>query len=248
MITTRSFLRFLPFLIIAAGLATAYALGLQDHLSFARLASHQQYLEAEVANLGAFGPAIYGLFYMIVTAFALPVAGVLTVFGGFLFGWVTASIVVALSATLGATLVFLAARSAAGDGLRNRLKGRIAALSQGFENDAFVYLLVLRLTPLFPFFIVNVAPAFFKVRLATYVATTFLGILPGTVTLAFLGQGIDRVLDSAEAAGRPPTLADVVTPQITLALGALALMAIVAAMLKTWWTRRVGAKENSGAR
>lgn len=240
--TGRSIWRFLPLLVIAGGLGTAYALGLQDYLTFSELASRKEALEAEVARLGMLAPVLYGLVYMVVTAFALPVAGVLTVFGGFLFGWATAGITVAISATLGATLVFLAARSAVGDALRSRIKGRVAALSEGFEDNAFFYLLVLRMTPLFPFFVVNVAPALFKVRLSTYVATTFLGILPGTFTLAFLGQGIESVLDAANAAGRTPTLSDIVTPQITLALAGLALLAVLAAALKTYWTHRTSSK------
>ncbi|MCO6389915.1 TVP38/TMEM64 family protein [Aliihoeflea aestuarii] len=243
--TARSIWRFLPLIVIAAGLGTAYALGLHDYLTFAELAEQKETLETEVARLGVMAPLLFGLVYMIVTAFALPVAGVLTVFGGFLFGWTTAGVTVAISATIGATLVFLAARSAVGDALRSRVKGRVAALSEGFEDNAFFYLLVLRMTPLFPFFVVNVAPALFKVRLSTYIATTFLGILPGTFTLAFLGQGIDSVLDATNATGRAPTLADIVTPQITLALTGLALLAVLAAALKTYWTHRTTSKASS---
>lgn len=242
MTTARSIRRFLPLIAIAIGLGAVYALGVQDYLSFAEIAARRQALEAGVERLGTAAPLIYGIFYMVATAFALPVAGVLTIFGGFLFGWPTATIVVAVSATLAATALFLAARSAAGESWRRRLSGRIAALSQGFEANAFVYLLVLRLTPLLPFFIVNIAPAFFRVRLSTYVATTFIGILPGTLTLAFLGQGIDDILEKAEIAGRPPALSDIVTPQITLALAGLALLAILAAALKTWWTHKMASR------
>lgn len=241
----RSIWRFLPLLVIVGGLAIAYGLGVRDYLTFAELAAHKEALETDVARFGALAPVLYGLVYVIVTAFALPVAGVLTIFGGFLFGWAMASIIVALSATAGATLIFLAARSAVGDALRSRVKGRVAALSEGFEDNAFFYLIVLRMTPLFPFFVVNVAPALFKVRLSTYVATTFLGILPGTFTLAFLGQGIESVLDAANAAGRSATLADIVTPQITLALAGLALLALLAAALKTYWTHRMTSKAHS---
>jgi uncharacterized membrane protein YdjX (TVP38/TMEM64 family) len=97
--------------------------------------------------------------------------------------------------------MFLAARSAFGDFLRDKVGGRVRRLADGFEKDAFSYLLVLRLAPIFPFFVMNIAPALFNVPLRTYVAATFLGILPGTFAYAYLGQGIDSVLVAARQAG-----------------------------------------------
>lgn len=239
---SKSIWRFVPLAILAGGLAIGYALGWHEYLSLGELAARKDQLQAYASSYGILAPFLFGLLYMVATAFAFPAAGALTVFGGFLFGWALAGIVVAVSATIGATLIFLAARSALGDALRSRVKGRAEALSKGFEDNAFGYLLVLRMTPVLPFFVVNVAPALFKVRLGTYVATTFLGILPGTFVLAYLGAGVDSVLTAANAAGRTPTLGDIVTPQITLALVGLALLAISAMLVKAYWTRRTASK------
>lgn len=239
---SKSIWRFVPLAILAGGLAVGYALGWHEYLSLGELAARKDQLQAYASSYGILAPFLFGLLYMVATAFAFPAAGALTVFGGFLFGWALAGIVVAVSATIGATLIFLAARSALGDTLRSRVKGRAEALSKGFEDNAFGYLLVLRMTPVLPFFVVNVAPALFKVRLGTYVATTFLGILPGTFVLAYLGAGVDSVLTAANAAGRTPTLGDIVTPQITLALVGLALLAISAMLVKAYWTRRTTSK------
>ncbi len=238
-------LRYLPIGVLAAGLATGYSLGWHNYLALGELAAHKAQLEAFAASYGLLAPLLFGLIYLMATALAIPAAGVLTLFGGFLFGWLTAGIVVAISATVGATLLFLAARTALGAALRRRVKGNIATISRGFEDNAFAYLLILRLTPMLPFFAVNVAPAFFKVRLSTYVATTFLGILPGTFTLAYLGEGIDSVLAGASASGQAPSINDIMTIEITLGLAALATLALLALLLKSYWSRRTISKMTS---
>ena len=93
------------------------------------------------------------------------------------------------AATIGATILFLAARSSFGSVLRERLGNKAQAFAEGLKKDAFSYLLVLRLAPVFPFFVVNVAPALFDVKLRDYVLATFLGIIPGTFAFAWLGEG-----------------------------------------------------------
>jgi uncharacterized membrane protein YdjX (TVP38/TMEM64 family) len=139
---------------------------------------------------------------------------------------------VAFSATAGATIIFIAARSAFGDFLRDKVSGKVKALAEGFEKDAFGYLLVLRLAPVFPFFLMNIAPALFKVPLRSYVAATFVGILPGTFAYTYLGSGIGSVIDAAADAGREATIADVVTPQITLAFVLLAVIAAIPTIVR----------------
>src|SRR5690606_23291512 len=114
---------------------------------------------------------------------------------------------------------------AVGGFLCERIGTRASRLAEGFEKDAFSYLVMLRLAPVFPFFVVNVAPAFFKVPLRIYVAATFIGILPGTFAYAYLGTGLDSALDAAAEAGRKVRLADLVTPELTSAFFLLALVA-----------------------
>lgn len=224
--------RFAPLLVLLAGLAIAYAMGLHQYLSLSFLAeSRNALLEFVDSNylLATFG---FAVIYTLAVAFSFPAASILTIFGGFLFGWMTASVLVAFSATLGATILFLAARSAFGGFLRERVGGRIRKLAEGFERDAFGYLLVLRLAPVFPFFVVNIAPAFFNVSLRTYVVATFFGILPGVFAYAYLGQGLDSVLVSAREAGTEVAVSDLVTPQITLAFLALAVVAAIPIIVK----------------
>ena len=92
---------------------------------------------------------------------------------------------------------------------------------------------MLRLAPIFPFFVINIAPAFFNVRLRDYVAATFIGILPGTFAYAYLGEGVDSVLTAAREAGREVRLSDLVTTEITLAFVALALVAAIPTVVRS---------------
>lgn len=228
----RALARYLPLALVFAGLAFGYAMGWHHYLSLEYLAESGDTLKTQVAaHRGAAMAAFFGL-YALAVAFSFPAASVLTVFAGFLFGCLTASLLVAFAATIGATALFLAGRSAFGDTLHRRLGQKVARLADGFEKNAFGYLLVLRLAPVLPFWVVNIAPALFNVPLRTYVAATFLGILPGVVAYAYLGQGVDGVLTAAREAGRAPTLGDLVTVEITLAFLALALVAALPVVVR----------------
>jgi uncharacterized membrane protein YdjX (TVP38/TMEM64 family) len=223
----RNWRRFLPLAIILGGLAAGYALGWQRYLSLSYLAESQEALQQTVAANRPVAMAAFGVLYTLAVAFSFPAASVLTIFGGFLFGWLAGGLIVAIAATTGATLIFLAARSAFGGALIRRAGGAAAKLAEGFEENSFLYLLVLRLAPVFPFFVVNVAPALFNIGVRTYVAATLIGILPGTFTYAYLGQSIGGVLDAAKLSGQTPSIRDLVTPQLQIAFLLLALLALV---------------------
>jgi uncharacterized membrane protein YdjX (TVP38/TMEM64 family) len=224
--------RLLPIAVILAGLALSYAFGLQHYLSLSFLGESRAALKAYAGAHYLLSAALFMAIYIAAVAFSLPAATILTVFGGFLFGWLAGGFMVVIAATIGACILFLAARSALGGFLRDKVGGRAAALAEGFKKDAFSYLLVLRLAPVFPFFFVNIAPALFDVTLRTFAAATFLGIIPGTFAYAFLGQGVDSVLDAAHAAGKAASIGDLVTPQITLAFAGLACVAAMPLIIK----------------
>lgn len=228
----RSPLRFLPVAVIAAGLALAYAMGWQRFFTLDFLAESRGTLAAFVAANPVLSRAGFFAVYAAAVAFSFPAASVLTLFAGFLFGWLQGGLIVAGAATLGATALFLAARSAFGDTLRAKVGGPAKAMAEGFERDAFNYLLTLRLAPVFPFFIINIVPALFKVPLRTYAVATLLGILPGTFAYAFLGQGIGSALDAAQAQGASLAVSDLVTPQLAGAFFALGAVALIPVLVK----------------
>jgi len=219
--------RYTPVALIVAGLAAGYAFGLQDYLTLDFLAEQRDALKATVSEHYGLSLAAFLLVYILAVAFSFPAASVLTIFGGFLFGWMIGGATVAVGATAGASLIFLATRSAFGGFLRARVSGFVKRLADGFRENAFGYLLVIRLAPVFPFFVVNIAAALFDISLGRFVAATFVGILPGTFAYAYLGQGVDSVLVAARDAGRSASLSDLVTPDITLAFAALAVVAAI---------------------
>lgn len=220
-------IRFLPLVVIAAGLAFGYAMGWHVYLTLDYLAESRIMLKQMVAANTAAAFAIFICVYILATAFSFPTASLLTITGGFLFGWLPGAAAAIFSATIGATLIFLAARSAFGDFLRKRIQGRAAKLARGFEENAFFFLLALRIAPVFPFFIMNIIPAMFDVRLRTYVAATFLGIIPGGLAYSYLGRGLDSVIVAATSAGQKVAVTDLVTTEIVVAFAALAVVAAI---------------------
>lgn len=228
----RSPWRFAPAVLVVAGLVTGYALGLQDYLSLDYLAGQREALRAYVEAHMLWSATLFLTVYILAVAFSFPAASILTVFGGFLFGWLAGGALVAAGATIGASLLFLATRSALGGFLRHRVRGVLKTLADGFRENAFGYLFAIRLAPVFPFFMVNIAAALFDISLGRFVAATFFGILPGTFAYAYLGQGVDSVLVAAKASGREAQLSDLVTREITLAFFLLAAFALLPTLVK----------------
>jgi uncharacterized membrane protein YdjX (TVP38/TMEM64 family) len=233
--------RYAPMAIIVAGLASAYALGLHRYLTLEWLGDSRDALRARVATDLPGSILLFLLIQVTAVAFAAPFGAIFAVFAGFLFGWKLGMAVVWSGAVVGATILFLAARSAFGGVLKARAGGFAGRFAEGFEADAFSYLLVLRIAPFIPFFVVNILPAFFNVRLRTFLVATMIGILPGAFAYSRLGEGIDSMLAVARAAGREVTLADVVTREISLAFAALALVTLFAAVVRRRWMSRAAA-------
>jgi uncharacterized membrane protein YdjX (TVP38/TMEM64 family) len=226
--------RLWPLAVLAAGLALFFAAGLDRYLSLETLRQHHAGLSAFVAGHAFAALALFMVAYVAVVAFSLPGGAVMTIAGGFLFGTLVAALAVIVGATIGATLLFLAAKTALGDPLRARAGPALQRMQAGFRENAFSYLLVLRLIPLFPFFLVNLVPAFLGVPLRTFVAATFLGIIPGTFVYAQVGAGLGSVLES----GQPFSLSGILTPDVVLALVGLAALAVLPVVYKWMRARR----------
>jgi len=220
--------RWWPALVLVAGLAAFLALRLDRYVSFAVLKEHRQALLDLVAAHAWATAAGFAAVYALCVAFSLPVAAVLTVTAGFLFGQVLATVLVVSGATAGAVAVFLAARTAIGDSLRRRAGPWLARMQEGFTENAFHYLLVLRLVPLFPFAVVNLVPAVLGMKLRDYALATFIGIIPGSFVYTAVGAGLGSVFDS----GQEFSARGILTPQVVLALGGLACLALVPVVYK----------------
>ncbi|MDR7028669.1 TVP38/TMEM64 family protein [Rhizobium rosettiformans] len=228
----KSIWRYAPVVLVIAGLVLGYALGLQNYLSLTFLAEQREALRAYVNANFLWSALLFLAVYILAVAFSFPAASVLTIFGGFLFGWLIGGALVAVGATIGASILFLATRSAFGGFLRHRVDGVVKKMADGFRENAFGYLFVIRLAPVFPFFVVNIAAALFDISLGRFFTATLFGILPGTFAYAYLGQGVDSVLVAAQASGREAQISDLVTPEITLAFFALAFVALIPTVVK----------------
>lgn len=223
---------------LLGGLALFLGSGVHRLVSWEVIALHYgqitSYAEANLA-VAAIG---FLCLYAVAVAFSLPIALPLTLTGGAVFGWLAVALVL-VGATAGAGVVFIAARTAFADLARRRAGPFMARLEDGFNRDAFSYLLALRLIPAAPFWVINIVPALTRMRFQSYLAATFIGIAPGTAVFVSVGRGLDHVL----AAGRTPDLEILGSPAILgplVALGLLALMPIV-------WKRIKARRDGDGS-
>jgi uncharacterized membrane protein YdjX (TVP38/TMEM64 family) len=202
--------------------------GLASYLSLDTLKTHRETLTAWVAGNVVLAALAYVAAYVVAVAFSMPGAVFLTLSGGFLFGATLGTLLTVVGATIGATLIFLFAKTLFGANALDRFGAPAAKLAEGIRKNAASYLLVLRLVPLFPFFLVNLVPAFVGVPLLTYVLTTFFGIIPGTAVFSLAGAGLGSVLDQGGAI----TPGSILTPQIIGGLLGLAALSLAAIPLK----------------
>ena len=227
--------RYLPIAVIVLALAAFFLAGGHDHVSFETLRDHRLVLQDWVRTNTILAVAVYFATYVVVVACSLPGGSLLTLIGGFLFGLWFGGTVVVFAATIGACLLFLAARHAFGDLLRRKAGPTIQRMESGFRENAMSYLLVLRLVPLFPFFIVNLVPALLGVPLSTYVIATFFGIIPGTFVYASVGNGLGMVFEQ----GGEPDWGIIYNPEVFGPLGALALLSCAPIVYKRVKRRRL---------
>ena len=219
---------------IVALLAALRLTPLGEVLSLDTLGRHRSTLAGLVERHAVLASFAYVAAYAVAVACSLPGATVLTLAGGLLFGAAAGATLAVIAATLGATLVFLLARRLFGADVPERLGPRAAALAAAIRREAASYLLVLRLVPLFPFWLVNLVPAFCGVRLPVFVLTTLFGILPGTAVFALAGAGLGEVLDR----GGSFEIHQVLTPRILGALLGLAALSLASIPLRRRFVQR----------
>lgn len=241
--------RWLPLAVLAGIMALVFGMGWHKALTFENLALQRDWLRAFVAQHTLLSMATYMAIYIAAVTLSLPGAGILTITGGLLFGvWLAAPMVV-VAATIGATIIFLVARTSLGAALRERAGPWLARFREGFEKEGLAYMLFLRLVP-FPFFIINLAPALLGVPLRTFVIGTLLGIIPATFAFAYLGDTLDQIVVQAKS-GYDACVASKGTSscqlsielgmlpikQILIALTLIGLVALIPPMLKKWRER-----------
>jgi len=245
--------RLWPLLLLLAVGGFIIAMGWHRYLTLEHLAGNRETLRVLIQGHLLLALVAFVALYAMAVALSLPGGAVLTIAGGFLFGWVLGGVASVIGATLGAIVVFVIAKTALSDVLAARAGPWLSRFRDGFHQDAFSYLLFLRLVPIFPFWLVNLAPGLLGVSFTTYVVTTFLGIIPGTFAFALAGNGLDSVIEAQQSAhqsclakvgegaqescpqGLDPSA--LLTPELIAGLVALGLVSLIPVAVK-WFRRR----------
>ena len=168
--------------------------------------------------------------YVFSTALSIPGALILTMMGGYLFGALLGALFSLIGAIVGASILFIAARSAFGELLKPKIGSSIERMRNELTKNAFFYLLFLRLTPVFPFFVVNIAPAFLNISFSKYFLASFLGMIPGTAVYALMGSGLNKTLVTGEGFDKIPN----VSLEFLAGLVGLAVLSLVPIVIRRW--------------
>jgi uncharacterized membrane protein YdjX (TVP38/TMEM64 family) len=216
-------LRFLPIALILLGFAGFLLFGPNPHQACLALQENHVALIDWMGRHQVVAPLAFTVIYALAAALSLPIASLISVAGGFVFGALFGTVLIEIGATVGASALFLAARSAFAATLRARAGAYIQKMQAGFAANAFSYLLFLRLIPLFPFWLVNLVPALLDVPFRVFVIATAIGIIPGTFVYAYVGRGLGSIFEG----GGHCTLHGLITPQIMIALVLLGCLSLV---------------------
>jgi len=203
-------------------------------LSFDTLAENRESLIAWRDGNYALAALAYIAVYIVVVGFSIPGGVFLTLSGGFLFGLVAGTLFTVMGATLGALAIYTAVRLGFGDALHARMAksdGMLAKFERGLRANEISYLFLMRLVPVVPFFVANLAPALLGVGYRNYLFTTFFGIIPGTAVFASVGVGLGAVF----ASGETPNLGVIFEWPVLgplLGLAALSLLPVIIRALR----------------
>ncbi|MGB5864426.1 MAG: VTT domain-containing protein [Sulfitobacter sp.] len=222
--------RYAPLAIIAV-VAAVGAFALRDYLSFDALRDNREALIAFRDSNFVLTVLGFMLCYVVIVTFSLPGALIATLTGGFLFGTTLGVALNVTSATLGATVIFMAAQFGLGDKLKKRMDasdGMVSRIKKGLDENQWSMLFFIRLVPAVPFFVANLIPAFLGVPLNRFVISTFLGIIPGSLVYTSVGAGLGEVF----ARGETPNLGIIFEPHILLPILGLCLLSVLPVLIK----------------
>ena len=220
--------RTFPLIFLLLVMFLIYFFDLSQYLSFENLKKNRNALKEFVSAHSILAPLIYTTLYIVVAALSIPGAVFLTLSGGFLFPQPYSTLFTITGATLGATCLFLITQFALADILKKTAGPSIYRLQKGLEENTVSYLLFLRFVPLFPFWLVNLAPALFGVPLFTFFWTTLVGVSPGSFVFCQAGAGLNAIFDS----GQEFSIGSILNSNMKIAVGALGVFSLMPLILK----------------
>lgn len=206
----------------------AWMLGIHRYLSLENLSLHHDLLRAWVDAHWFFSLVLYAIVYLLVVALTIPVATVLTLSSGWLFGPLWGTFVTVIAATSGASILFTTTKKASRGLVNPEQQSWVAKFKAGFERSAFSYLLMLRIMPVFPFFLINITSALLQIPLKIFIVATAIGIIPGTFIYASVGSGLSELWQEPDLSWRV-----LMSPSLVIAFLGLGLMSLI-----PWWYQR----------
>ncbi|MEO1643092.1 MAG: VTT domain-containing protein [Pseudomonadota bacterium] len=229
-----------PIYVITAALLAAWQFGLFQYLSLETLREQQETLRAFVSENLILSVVAFVAIYALATTLMMPGALWITIAGGLLFGLVGGSVVTVIGATTGASILFLAAKTSFGEALRSRTGGFLSKMEKGFQEDSISYMFALRLLPVVPFPVANIAPALLGAKYRDFLITTALGIVPGVVAYTWIGASLGASLD-------PEATQDLfgVVANFIPAFAALGVVALIPVAYKKFFGRKAAKLEEA---
>lgn len=220
--------KYIPILVIVTLAFTAYFLGLHNYLSLEKFRENKELLEDFIDRNYILAILAYLVTYILVVALSIPGAIIMTLSGGFLFGRLVGTFLNVIAATIGAFIFFVSAKMASSDLIKEQSSSKlIGKMKTGFEENAFSYLLTLRFMPIFPFVAINIGAALFQVNAVIFFFGTLIGIIPGTFVYTSMGYALRSVIDTDDFSTNL-----ILDPNILIALGGLAILALIPVIYK----------------
>lgn len=201
-------------------IALFFYFDLKQYLTLASLKTNHQLLLTVYAEHALLMVAAFMAIYIIQTALALPGAVILSLSAGAIFGPLMGTIYAVSAASVGATLSFLITRYLLRDSVVNRFGSKLESINQELETRGLNYLLFLRLVPVFPFFLINLAAGLTRLPLRTFILGTFIGIIPGGFVYVNAGASLASI----------NRLSDIASPRVLGSFALLGLFALIPAL------------------
>lgn len=168
------------------------------------------------------------LIYILITAASLPGAALLTILAGSIFGTITGTIVVSFSSTIGATCAFLIARWLLRDYFQNKFANKLETINKGIQKEGSFYLFALRLVPIFPFFLINIAMGLTSIGTSTFFLVSQVAMLPGTIAYVNAGKELAKI----------DSLHSILSPSLIISLSILGILPIVSKYIISFIRKR----------
>ena len=225
---TQMIKKLMPLSFIIVAMIVVISTGLHRYITLDNLYLYEQILQNAIIDNPFWSNILFIVIYIVAVALSLPIALILTLSSGFIFGTLWGGILTIIGATLGASIIFLSTRYALRDFMIKKAGHHLTRFETGLQKHENTYLLAIRLIPLFPFFLINIIAALVGVKFKTFFFTTAIGISPATFIYASIGNGLSHVIRQ----GKEVDPAIIFETSLFLPLTALGLLVLLPMIIK----------------